>query len=177
MRFAPAHVLDYRSAAEMIASYAMIRNHFRAIPERVETTPPVRIKPPPRIEPEPAPQAVEPDPPPPEEPEPPPHAGVLVEDIIRAICSEFQLTKTELLSERRSMNVVRPRQIAFSLCKHLTTRSLVEIGRRLGDRDHTTVIHGVRKMAPVLDAAKDGMPEDATPAQWARVMREYVDPQ
>jgi hypothetical protein len=176
MRVAPAHVLDYRSAAEMIASYAMIRNHFRAVPERVETTPP-----PPRIQP-PAPARIEA----PEAPEaPPPHSEPprieasppLIEDIARAVCAEFQLTKTELLSERRSLNVVLPRQIAFSLCKHLTTRSLVKIGRRFGDRDHTTVLHGVKKLASILNAAKDGMPEDATPAQWVRVMREYMDPQ
>ena len=176
MRCAPAQVPDYRSAAEMIASYAMIRNHFWAIPERVETTPPPRMKaPPPRIEPEPAPPPAASDPPPPEESEPPPHVGVLIEDIIRAVCSEFQLTKTELLAERRSHDVVRPRHVAFALCKHLTTRSLVEIGRRLGDRDHTTVLHGIRKMASILDATKDGMPHDATAAQWVRVMRFYMD--
>jgi hypothetical protein len=181
MNFAPAHVhhrtprlawstaRDYRSAAEMVASYTMIRNHFWAIPERVETTSAPRMEaPPPCIEP--APPCIEPAPP------EPPHMGVLVEDIIRAICGEFQITKVELLSAGRKLNVVRPRQMAFALCKHLTTRSLPEIGRRFV-RDHTTVLHGIRKLASILDATKDGMPHDATAAQWVRVMREYMDPQ
>jgi chromosomal replication initiator protein len=49
-----------------------------------------------------------------------------------------------LLSARRSRDVVRPRQIAMFLAKALTSRSLPEIGRRFGGRDHTTVLHAVR---------------------------------
>jgi chromosomal replication initiator protein len=50
------------------------------------------------------------------------------------------------LSSRRTANVVRPRQIAMYLAKTLTLRSLPEIGRRFGGRDHTTVLHAVRKI-------------------------------
>jgi len=51
-----------------------------------------------------------------------------------------------LLSSRRTANVVRPRQVAMYLAKILTLRSLPEIGRRFGGRDHTTVLHAVRKI-------------------------------
>jgi chromosomal replication initiator protein len=50
------------------------------------------------------------------------------------------------LSSRRTANVVRPRQVAMYLAKILTLRSLPEIGRRFGGRDHTTVLHAVRKI-------------------------------
>jgi chromosomal replication initiator protein len=55
-----------------------------------------------------------------------------------------------LLSSRRTANVVRPRQIAMYLAKTLTLRSLPEIGRRFGGRDHTTVLHAVRKIESLI---------------------------
>ena len=185
MRCAPALVLVYRSVAEMNENYAMIRNHFFAtlpgLPgQKQESQLSTAAS---------APDAADHaaaraslrscEPLPPAEPPPvgaiePPPLPVLIEDIVRAVCIEFHMTKTELLSERRTKEVVVPRHLAFSLCKYLTTRSLPEIGRRFGDRDHTTVLHGVRKMAPVLDATKDGMPDDATPAHWVRIMREHM---
>jgi chromosomal replication initiator protein len=54
------------------------------------------------------------------------------------------------LSSRRTANVVRPRQIAMYLAKTLTLRSLPEIGRRFGGRDHTTVLHAVRKIEGLI---------------------------
>jgi chromosomal replication initiator protein len=54
------------------------------------------------------------------------------------------------LSSRRTANVVRPRQIAMYLAKTLTLRSLPEIGRRFGGRDHTTVLHAVRKIETLV---------------------------
>ncbi len=58
----------------------------------------------------------------------------------------FGVGRSDLLSSRRTANVVRPRQVAMYLAKTLTLRSLPEIGRRFGGRDHTTVLHAVRKM-------------------------------
>ena len=58
----------------------------------------------------------------------------------------FKMRQTDLLSPRRARDIVRPRQIAMYLCKQLTTRSLPEIGRKFGGRDHTTVIHAVRQI-------------------------------
>ena len=69
---------------------------------------------------------------------------VSVDEIQRAACQHFGLTKIELLSRRRTNDVVIPRQIAMYFCKQLTTRSLPEIGRRFGGMDHTTVLHAVR---------------------------------
>jgi chromosomal replication initiator protein len=62
-----------------------------------------------------------------------------------------------MLSARRARSVARPRQIAMYLSKQLTTRSLPEIGRKFGGRDHTTVIHAVRKIEQLReeDAALD----------------------
>ena len=56
------------------------------------------------------------------------------------------MSRADLLSSRRTANVVRPRQVAMYLAKILTLRSLPEIGRRFGGRDHTTVLHAVRKI-------------------------------
>jgi chromosomal replication initiator protein len=56
------------------------------------------------------------------------------------------VSKTELLSNRRTRTIVKPRQIAMYLAKVMTPRSLPEIGRRFGGRDHTTVLHAVRKI-------------------------------
>jgi chromosomal replication initiator protein len=71
---------------------------------------------------------------------------VLIEDIQRIVAHQFSLSRSDLLSPRRTANVVRPRQIAMYLAKTLTLRSLPEIGRRFGGRDHTTVLHAVRKI-------------------------------
>ena len=56
----------------------------------------------------------------------------------------FNIQLAEMLSQRRSRPLARPRQIAMYLTKKLTTRSLPEIGRRFANRDHTTVIHAVK---------------------------------
>ena len=56
----------------------------------------------------------------------------------------YNITLNEMLSQRRSRPLARPRQIAMYLAKKLTTRSLPEIGRRFANRDHTTVIHAVK---------------------------------
>lgn len=71
---------------------------------------------------------------------------VKIEDIQKLVASHFNVTRADILSSRRTANVVRPRQIAMYLSKILTLRSLPEIGRRFGGRDHTTVLHAVRKI-------------------------------
>ncbi len=71
---------------------------------------------------------------------------VRIEDIQKVVANHFNVTKTDLLSNRRTRVIVRPRQIAMYLSKMLTPRSLPEIGRRFGGRDHTTVLHAVRKV-------------------------------
>ena len=78
---------------------------------------------------------------------------VKIEDIQKLVATHFNVSRADILSSRRTANVVRPRQIAMYLSKALTLRSLPEIGRRFGGRDHTTVLHAVRKIDGL--AAKD----------------------
>lgn len=76
---------------------------------------------------------------------------IKIEDIQRAVARHFNVSRSDMLSSRRTANVVRPRQIAMYLAKTLTLRSLPEIGRRFGGRDHTTVLHAVRKIETLAD--------------------------
>jgi chromosomal replication initiator protein len=76
---------------------------------------------------------------------------VKIEDIQRVVARQYNVSRADLLSSRRTANVVRPRQIAMYLAKTLTLRSLPEIGRRFGGRDHTTVLHAVRKIEGLVD--------------------------
>ena len=71
---------------------------------------------------------------------------VTIDEIIRKVADHYNLRISDLLSARRARAVARPRQVAMFLAKMLTSRSLPEIGRKFGGRDHTTVIHAVRKI-------------------------------
>ncbi|MHA3979522.1 chromosomal replication initiator protein DnaA [Halovulum sp. GXIMD14794] len=71
---------------------------------------------------------------------------VTVEEIIRKVADHYNVRMADLLGPRRARAVSRPRQVAMFLSKQLTTKSLPEIGRRFGGRDHTTVIHAVKKI-------------------------------
>ena len=75
---------------------------------------------------------------------------VKIEDIQRIVARQYNVSRADLLSSRRTANVVRPRQVAMYLAKTLTLRSLPEIGRRFGGRDHTTVLHAVRKIESLV---------------------------
>ena len=75
---------------------------------------------------------------------------VRIEEIQRIVAHHYNVSRSDLLSARRTANVVRPRQIAMYLAKTLTLRSLPEIGRRFGGRDHTTVLHAVRKIENLI---------------------------
>lgn len=69
-----------------------------------------------------------------------------VEHIVQAVCAFYSVSRMDLLSQRRTEVVTFPRQVAMCLAKRMTPRSLPEIGRRFGGRDHTTVLHSVRKI-------------------------------
>ena len=71
---------------------------------------------------------------------------VNIEEIQKKVSQHFNIKMSDMSSARRSRTVARPRQVAMYLSKNLTSRSLPEIGRRFGNRDHTTVIHAVRKV-------------------------------
>ncbi|MDB4221282.1 chromosomal replication initiator protein DnaA [Amylibacter sp.] len=71
---------------------------------------------------------------------------VTIDEIIRKVTDHFGVNLTDMLSARRTRSIARPRQVAMYLSKKLTSKSLPEIGRRFGKRDHTTVIHAVKKI-------------------------------
>ena len=71
---------------------------------------------------------------------------ITVEEIQRKVSEHYNIRLSDMLGPKRLRSFARPRQIAMYLCKKLTSRSLPEIGRRFGGRDHTTVMHGVRRI-------------------------------
>jgi chromosomal replication initiator protein len=77
---------------------------------------------------------------------------IRIEDIQKVVASHYNVSKHDLLSARRTRAIVRPRQIAMYLAKTLTPRSFPEIGKRFGGRDHTTVLHAVRKVEELAAA-------------------------
>ncbi|HXH16376.1 MAG TPA: chromosomal replication initiator protein DnaA [Sphingomonas sp.] len=83
------------------------------------------------------------------------HKRVTIDEIQKLVSAHFELKPLDLISARRARAVARPRQIAMYLAKRLTTRSLPEIGRKFGGRDHSTVIHAVRKIEELRDSDRD----------------------
>ena len=75
----------------------------------------------------------------------PAHTIYRVETIQRVVCAHYKVSRTDLLSARRTANLVKPRFVAMYLSKKLTLKSLPEIGRRFGGKDHTSVLNAVRK--------------------------------
>ncbi len=80
------------------------------------------------------------------------HKRITVDEIQKTVAEYYTLCMTDLLSSRRVRSVARPRQIAMYLAKILTTRSLPDLGRRFGGRDHTTVIHAIRKIESLMES-------------------------
>jgi chromosomal replication initiator protein len=76
---------------------------------------------------------------------------VRIDDILRTVSKHYGVNRGDLLSGRRNRSIVRPRQIGMYLAKLLTSRSLPEIGRRFGNRDHTTVLHAIRKIEQLMN--------------------------
>ena len=93
---------------------------------------------------------------------------VRIEDIQRVVARHYNVSKADLLSARRTRTIVRPRQVAMYLAKVLTPRSLPEIGRRFGGRDHTTVLHAVRKIEDLIQG-------DKTLAEEIELLKRMID--
>ena len=72
---------------------------------------------------------------------------IRVEEIQKAVCEHFGVTRCDMLSGRRHKRTVIPRQVAMYLCRAMTLRSLPDIGVRFGGRDHSTILYGTRKIA------------------------------
>ena len=71
---------------------------------------------------------------------------ITIEEIQKKVAEHFNIRMSDMHSARRARAVARPRQVAMYLAKHLTSRSLPEIGRKFGGRDHTTVMHALKKI-------------------------------
>ncbi|TWH27266.1 chromosomal replication initiator protein [Aminobacter sp. J15] len=95
---------------------------------------------------------------------------VRIEDIQRIVARHYNVSKVELLSNRRTRTIVKPRQVAMYLAKVMTPRSLPEIGRRFGGRDHTTVLHAVRKIEGLTGS-------DNTLAQEVELLKRLISEQ
>jgi chromosomal replication initiator protein len=89
---------------------------------------------------------------------------ITIDEIQRKVAEHYTIRLTDMHSARRARNVARPRQVAMYLAKQLTARSLPEIGRKFGGRDHTTVMHAVRKVEELIN-------EDPSFAQDVDILR------
>lgn len=86
---------------------------------------------------------------------------VTIENIQKTVAEYYKIKFSDLVSQRRSRSVARPRQMAMALAKELTNHSLPEIGSAFGGRDHTTVLHACRKIAELKESSQDVL-EDYT---------------
>jgi chromosomal replication initiator protein len=77
---------------------------------------------------------------------------VTIENIQKTVAEYYKIRSSDLLSNRRSRSITRPRQLAMALSKELTNHSLPEIGEAFGGRDHTTILHGCRKIAELRES-------------------------
>lgn len=91
-----------------------------------------------------------------------------IDEIQRKVAEHYNIRLSDMLSPRRARTIARPRQIAMHLCKELTDKSLPEIGRKFGGRDHTTIMHGVKRIAQLCD-------EDAALREDVAVLRRSLE--
>ena len=93
---------------------------------------------------------------------------VTMDEIIKKCCDYYNIRQQDLLGQSRARSVARPRQMAMYLCKRLTQRSLPEIARKIGGRDHTTVLYGVRKIEELMSV-------DSQIAEDAELLRRMLE--
>src|SRR5690349_1026424 len=93
---------------------------------------------------------------------------VTIEEIQRRVAEHWNIRLTDMSSARRARAVARPRQVAMYLAKQLTSRSLPEIGRKFGNRDHTTVMHAVARVAELVE-------RDASFAEDVELLRRLLE--
>lgn len=77
---------------------------------------------------------------------------VTMDEILKRTCEYYKIRQVDMISPNRQRAIARPRQMAMYLCKRLTQRSLPEIGKKFGGRDHTTILYGVRKIEELMQA-------------------------
>lgn len=78
-----------------------------------------------------------------------------INEIVSIVAQYFDISEMELLGERRTKNVIEARHTLYWLCRELTPYSLPEIGRRLDGRDHTTILHGIRRIDHLIASGHD----------------------
>ncbi len=91
-----------------------------------------------------------------------------IDEIQRKVAEHYNIRLSDMLSPRRARVIARPRQIAMFLCKELTDKSLPDIGRKFGGRDHTTIMHGIKRIAQLSD-------EDASLREDIAVLRRSLE--
>lgn len=95
-------------------------------------------------------------------------------EIVKEVCQQFKVSRAFIESDRRKPEVVMPRQTAMMLAKHLTKRSLPQIGKYIGGRDHTTVLHACRKYQPVMDACAEKVSKGAPIGRWVETFKAQI---
>lgn len=80
---------------------------------------------------------------------------IRVDDIVLAVCARYQISRVDLMSQRRQRSYAWPRQVAIYLARRLTILALPAIGRIFGDRDHTTILHAHRKIDALIETNED----------------------
>jgi len=168
-------VREYASASEMLQALMAIRRTFRSRRPPV----PVTLTDPASLAPKPesvlffmtADMATPPD----LMPEPPIWRRHTVRDVLNVVCDVWGVDLVDVVSARRTFDVMRPRQAAYALACKFTTKTLPEIARLMGGRDHSTILHGRNKMRPLMDRVRDKIRPDATLRQWAETLRLEAD--
>ena len=89
--------------------------------------------------------------------------------IIDVVCEHFHITKEQMISKSRSNDIAKPRQIAMYLCKNMTNASLETIGKAVGGRDHSTVVHGIKKVG-------DDISTDTSVERLVATIRKKINP-
>jgi len=149
-------VREYACASDMLANLAAIRRGFRTYERPVPPPSPSPVK-----LPDPQPAARKP-------------SRVTVSEVIRAVSAVWGIAAVHILSQRRNHQVMRPRQAVYALACRLTMASLPQIGRAVGGRDHTSILHGRKKMQPLMDAVEARIRPDANVWEWAAEMRKEM---
>ena len=90
--------------------------------------------------------------------------------IVEIVAEQFGVTPAEIVSSKKSRNIAFPRQVSMYLCRKLTDVSLNDIGKKLGNRDHTTVLHGINKI-------ENDMEKDNTLENTIGVLSKKISPQ
>ena len=83
-----------------------------------------------------------------------------IASVLRETAAHYGVTVADIVSARRTADVMKPRQMAMYIARFVTLRSLPEIGRRMGDRDHTTILHGVRRIEAMIEGGDEALTAD-----------------